>query len=172
MRPRSRSEGPGLCDLRQSLSFSKSCFCQPARGDRPHRCSPTPWPHNSQMGSWGLRWGGVCPKVPWPLVTGRAGIRLSPFFPDVAFRYGLVQGTCRLAGPTALGLLALGPQSLWACVRFPGPAGWDGVKDSSLGGRLSTVPGDSGHLRLVSGFGERQHRDRPPAEPLAAHRVL
>ena len=97
--------------------------------------------------------GGVCPKVPWPLATGRAGIRLSPFFPNVAFRYGLVQGTCRLAGPTALGLLALGPQSLWACVCFPGPAGWDGVKDSSLGGVLALSQGTVGTSGWCPGLG-------------------
>lgn len=92
-------------------------------------------PHYSQREAWALRWGRLCPRGLWPLVIGRAGIWLCPFSPDVAFRCGLVQGTCRLAGgPGCVGILVLplpcevgeqdGP---WAC-RLPD-------------GSLATAPG-------------------------------
>ena len=53
-----------------------------------------------------FRCGSLGPEVGWSLpkgtmppipMTGRAGIRLHPFLP-VAFRCGLIQGTCWLAG--------------------------------------------------------------------------
>lgn len=77
--------------------FAKKLF-------QPRPCNPSS-PLFTE-GSLGRRWAGLCPKGLWPLVIGRAGIRLCPFSPDVAFRYGLVQGTCWLAGgPSCVGIL-------------------------------------------------------------------